>query len=124
MNWWINEGGLVAATDLKLRNPMQEGWIPFERFELLTGKRINWKVRQGKFITSVRKKGHLKLYDENFIAGETYKMNYKIYKCEHVDQFGNALLTPRGNALKAITARDAKDWEILHEDTIVGSSIK
>jgi hypothetical protein len=123
MNWWINNGGLIAADEDKLRNPMDHGWIPFERFEELTGKRINWKVRENKFITSVRKKGHLKLYDESFIAGETYKIQHKVYKCEHIDKDGNALLIPRGNALKAITARDTKDWEI-YEDTAVSTSTK
>jgi len=112
MNWWINTGGLIAADEDKLRKPVDYGWIPFDRFEELTGKRFNWEIRKNKFISTERKSGHIKCYDEQFIVNEHYKHGKKVYKCEHINEDGTALLTPRGNALKAITARETKDWEI------------
>ncbi len=84
-----------------------------EIFEHLTGKRINWEPRTFTKVITRRIGGHIKIFDEKFISGQEYKHGYKIYKCEHVNEDGTALLIPRGNALKAITARDTKDWEII-----------
>jgi len=121
MNWWINDGGLIAADQNKLRKPMDYGWIPFERFEELTGKRINWTIRKDKFIVSKRVCGHLKLYDEHFITGQKYRRNYKIYTCEHIDKNGNALLIPQGNMLKALSEKNSSEWEI-YENTAISAS--
>lgn len=84
-----------------------------EVFEHLTGKKINWNAREFKKVITRRVGGHIKCYDECFIKDQQYKFKYKIYKCEHVNEDGTALLTPRGNALKAVTARETKDWEII-----------
>ena len=110
MEWYVRQTNLVAVVN-GIRS-IDNGFITIPQFELLTGKCINWAVRIGKYIITLRTNSKIKIYDKAFIVGSYYKFNKKIYKCEHITTIGTALLTPRGNALTAITAENTKDWEI------------
>lgn len=88
-------------------------FFDIELFEHLTGKRIDWEKRAFTKVTSTRVKGHIKLYDEKFIVGEHYKKNGKIYRCDHINKTGVAMLTPQGNVLKVIATSESNEWEIV-----------
>lgn len=111
MIWMYYDGRLMACKENSKFKTLDI--VDVEIFEHLTGKKINWNAREFTKVVTIRIGRTLKAFDEKFIEGEEYKYNKKIYKCEHVNKDGTALLTPRGNALKATTARDTKDWEIL-----------
>lgn len=88
--------------------------IPIEDFEILTGKRINWKVRRGKYIHVLRDRGHIRLYDDAFIPGEKYKNKTGTYMCHHVDKKGNALLNKVGKNMVVKSAKKPYEiWEIV-----------
>lgn len=108
MFWIYHNGNLAECTESGFGCA-----IDIKTFEHLTGKKIDWNKREFQKVETQRVGGHVKAYDTRFIKGETYKYKYKVCKCEHVDADGLALLVPRGNALKAITAKDANDWEIV-----------
>jgi len=83
-------------------------------FEHLTGKKINWNVREFKKVITKRVNGHIKCYDEYFIENQYYKYKYIIYKCKYINKDGIALLIPQqGNKLKALTSKTTNEWEII-----------
>ena len=110
MEWYVTNRIIVAVIDGK-RLP-DHGFITFDQFNILTGKKIDWTTRNGKYIVINRNRSRTIIRDKYFIPGEYYRLKRKVYKCEHVNADGTALLTPRGNALKAMVARDTNDWEI------------
>lgn len=109
MKWMYYNGRLMDCREEKEHHD----FFDIELFEHLTGKHINWEKREFTKVTSVRVRGHIRLYDEKFILGEKYKKNGKIYKCEHIDQSGLAMLTPQGNVLKVIATSESNEWEIV-----------
>ena len=88
--------------------------LSIEMFEHFTGKSINWKKRKFLKVTTVREKGHIRLYDKKFIEGERYKHKSAVYICTQVDKDGTALLNKIGNNLIIKSAKHPLDenWEI------------
>lgn len=82
----------------------------------LTGKNINWIIRQNRHIYMVKDRGHLRIYDDAFIIGETYKHRSGIYDCATLDDTGIALMNKRGSNLtiKTVSLEPLVDyWEII-----------
>jgi hypothetical protein len=84
--------------------------IGFAIFELLTGIRINLWQRIGKSIYIMREKGHIYLYDTEFIEGQLYYKDKICYKCERVNN-GKALLSPIGS-MNVITSNTPGEFRI------------
>ena len=83
-------------------------------FEFLTGKKIDWSVREGRFIIVKRDGKKLSLHDARFIQGREYKHNRRIYVCTWVDSNGYAMLTPVSkNNMEIISPNDPQEWEIV-----------
>lgn len=112
MDWMYYDNRLMVCSDKDWNETTCRDFIDVSVFEHLTGKKINWDKREFKKVTTARVKGHVKAYDSEFIVGEKYKKNGKIYKCSYVDKKGIAMLTPQGNILKVVASKDTYEWEI------------
>lgn len=66
--------------------------ISFEVFKILTGCKLDLNKRIGKQLTVLRDKGHLYFYDSEFILGEKYVWNNKVYECTYITKDKEALL--------------------------------
>lgn len=87
--------------------------MSFDAFKILTGKTFDCYPRQGKLIIIDRNRGHTRVYDTAFVVGSKYKRKRATYTCVHISKEGNALLTPSNGNLKAITATEPTEWELI-----------
>lgn len=86
--------------------------ISFEDFTFLTGKSINFEIRNNKEIIVERAKGYIKLFDAEFIEGQSYKRDGVTYKCVCVSKEGHAALEPMNTKLSMGLAKDPEELEI------------
>jgi len=87
--------------------------ITIEHFIFLTGKSIDFSKRVNKVIKVIRSKGHIRLYDEDFITQAFYKHSNAIFKCVSVSKDGSACMAPVENSLLRYSiAKDTTEWEI------------
>lgn len=90
--------------------------ISFELFNYLTGKGIDFSKRINKKIFMSRCRGHLYLYDENFIVGELYSHNdhESKYKCKCIYKTDNeSILEPLWRKkVKLIYSNNPLEWRI------------
>lgn len=112
MKWWIKDTRTLIAEPTNYDS--LRGTLSIEQFEHLTGRKLNWVVRIGRYIISQRSKGHIELFDEKFITNEVYRHDRHLYKCIHVSTNGEALLTPITGKmwLSAMTCSNAEEWSI------------
>jgi hypothetical protein len=88
--------------------------IPWEVFELLTGRPRLEIPDFSRDIEIIRDKGHIKIFDSKFQVGQRYKKDGRIYTCKIVSkEDGLALFEPCSPELKVISTKDPRSMEIV-----------
>jgi len=74
-------------------------FITWDIFELLTGRQRLNITKRVRLISITRDKGHVRLFDQEFIPGERYKKDKKMYICRVVSsEDGTALFEPENSS--------------------------
>lgn len=86
--------------------------LTWNDFEFLTGSKIDLSKRIGKQISVLRSKGHLYIYDSEFIVGEKYKNEYSsiIFTCNYINDNKQALLS---HEMNVITVSNPSNYRIV-----------